>query len=452
MEQNPSGNGSMMEALPADVMTKVLEFSVIPERLNLARCTTGLLHLITKECTSLWEKLEFYPYSDEYYMTQLKNESQTRDKWEPARMTDWMLKALLQRVNAKELTKFVCLRHCCSIQGHGLEPLRDSRVLKGIHAQAGIFAGQVPLDEQFVMDLCRTMLPFKLHDVKFDKKYSADATHRTNFYRDVRMAKYQQALESRAKCSSCTQPVAQESKQDVPNQSGLPSCRCSKCHGHFCRSFNCQIAMRDCVDCDKTSCQDCNEVRQCDKCKLSYCTACEYVPEFPCMECGKTFCIECDYEGHHCAKPGCQNILCSECAPHYNGEVSLFRCDECDAFYCEDCTHGQVCTSCEMAFCPDHCTSTECLNCDKYFAICNGCGYTSCDVCRGAVCSSCENFDVIPWCESCGQRACHECKTVTTCRDCGSSYCGECSMGELCMPCARENSSGMHKKKKRRRS
>lgn len=44
---------SLTEQLPADVMTKILEFSKLPERLQLARCSTILLKLITKDCTAL---------------------------------------------------------------------------------------------------------------------------------------------------------------------------------------------------------------------------------------------------------------------------------------------------------------------------------------------------------------------------------------------------------------
>jgi len=49
-----------MEQLPADVMARVLEYSRLPERLNLARCSTSLLKLITKECCDLWTYIDFH--------------------------------------------------------------------------------------------------------------------------------------------------------------------------------------------------------------------------------------------------------------------------------------------------------------------------------------------------------------------------------------------------------
>ena len=42
--------------------------------------------------------------------------------------TDHALHGLLERINAHETTKFICLRGCLSIKGYGLEPLLDSNV------------------------------------------------------------------------------------------------------------------------------------------------------------------------------------------------------------------------------------------------------------------------------------------------------------------------------------
>ena len=107
---------SMMEQLPVEIMTKVLDFAQPPGRLRVSMGNTVLNRLIMNECTELSETIDFSGYSEK-----------RRDG-----LTDEMLAGLLIRVNARYVTKNLILRDCKNVQGTGLEPLRDSMVLERV--------------------------------------------------------------------------------------------------------------------------------------------------------------------------------------------------------------------------------------------------------------------------------------------------------------------------------
>lgn len=95
---------SKMEALPTDILTRILEFSSLSERLRLARCSKSLLDLITKECTALWVTIDL---SKELYRKRV-------------RISDAMLAGLLRRVDAHTVTKQLNLEACHNVNGWGL--------------------------------------------------------------------------------------------------------------------------------------------------------------------------------------------------------------------------------------------------------------------------------------------------------------------------------------------
>jgi len=86
---------SMIEQLPADVMTRILGFVKLPERLQLARSSSILLKLITKDCTELWTTVDLSSVSEEKRRL----------------LTDPMLAGLLTRVNARDVTRDLNLEH-----------------------------------------------------------------------------------------------------------------------------------------------------------------------------------------------------------------------------------------------------------------------------------------------------------------------------------------------------
>jgi hypothetical protein len=121
-----------MDRLPADLMVHVLEFVERPERLRLSMCSTILLKLITRECTPLWVSIVFYSLT---HATSL---------------TDDMLAALLTRVNASNVTKYLDLDGCSEIRGVGLvAPLRHLRVFERVDLRTG--DGDTDIDGRYIL-------------------------------------------------------------------------------------------------------------------------------------------------------------------------------------------------------------------------------------------------------------------------------------------------------------
>lgn len=247
----------MMEHLPVDILTRVLEYALLPERLNLATCNTSLLTCITKECSALWVDIHFHPFLNYWYEPLQKKLSN---------LTDDMLSALLKRVNAESTTKSLTVWGCVRLLGRGLEPLRHSQVLESVDFRFGYHDEN--MNESFIVDLLRTMLPYKLCQVRFQQWSDigeADsfrgngtlASRRESFYRDLRAANSQRLRECDIACLRCHEPVYNESRQTIPNVSGVSQSDCSKCHHHFCRSSCCPVNMMDCKRCGGASCGPC---------------------------------------------------------------------------------------------------------------------------------------------------------------------------------------------------
>ena len=97
--------------LPVETLTHVLKLLDIPSRVKLASCNHTFTAASFRECSEAWKKVEFYGNSD---------------------LTDLDLSRLLTRVNAREVTKVLCVNYCWRIRGPGLRPLRNSRVLETV--------------------------------------------------------------------------------------------------------------------------------------------------------------------------------------------------------------------------------------------------------------------------------------------------------------------------------
>lgn len=137
-----------------DLVAKILEFSSVSERLKLARGSTRLLHLITRDCTSLWVEIDFS-----------KEERAQRE-----RLCDAMLAGVLTRVSAREVTKYLNLWGCVRIEGSGLSPLRSSRMIERLDLRTDpqhVRWRARFLDESETVAILRTMIPRNLWDVRF---------------------------------------------------------------------------------------------------------------------------------------------------------------------------------------------------------------------------------------------------------------------------------------------
>lgn len=180
----------MIERLPAEIIMKVLSYSTVPERLNLATCTTELLERITTECPGLWNCIDFYPYHERFNKGSQLLWRQTNC------LTDRMLSALLQRVHARDVTTILRLKGCTNIVGHGLEPLRGSRVLAIM--DLSIWPGGAPegkkMNETLVIDIMQTMLPHKLSEVHFQSTGMRYSETRNGFNQVLHATKQQRAL------------------------------------------------------------------------------------------------------------------------------------------------------------------------------------------------------------------------------------------------------------------
>lgn len=326
-----------MEQLPAELVTKVLEFALLPERLNLARCNTNLLRLVTRDCTTLWVHIDFYPFHNDFHHAPSKKRNGS--------LTDRMLSALLERVNAREVTKSLHIGGCTKIRGAGLEPLRNSRILERINLENGHHNWMGSVNEQLIREILRTLLPHNLLDVEFPSWISMRLTWPWlyQFNHKLHAMHRQRALEQGTTCDSCSLAVCYESMQVVPKVNGVPPSHCSKCLKNFCRTASCPVDMKDCTRCGKASCDECNVVRRCDECFKSFCNACSRTDQ--CMICKGVYCDSCSVnrgiDMSSCKTSGCENAVCGACQEQSG--ITFPWCDHCEWTFCSDCFPDRTC-------------------------------------------------------------------------------------------------------------
>ena len=397
--------------------------------------------LITRECTTLWVHIDFQSFPEgckdiERFLWRLY-----------AKLTDEMLASFLTKVNAREVTKSLRLWGCEKVRGAGLEPLRHSHILERI--DVGSERGtREEMDEALVMDVLRTMIPHKLFHVHFPGWYSYRgmesyyghdggklADRRVKFYRDLKAAKHQQALEQGTICSSCRLLVCDASRQMaiVASKTGLPSLHCSKCLQYYCRTGACPISMKDCSMCGSASCEACNDVRQCTSCNNMYCSECENVATHPCLICHEIYCSNCCDYVTECSMPGCGKSICLACI--LGGDnIPVTFCEACSESYCIECGKYNDCPECEKSLCfrcsetktCDLCNETKLSSCD----LCFGCHVETCEICKKSVCQSCSEREDKPFsgCDSCFVTFCKDCSPVApcSCNECGYHFCSHC--------------------------
>ena len=101
---------SLVNALPEEIVLAVFQhIPAVSSRLKLGACSRALAEVVTH--ASLWTRISFtVPYC--------------------ANLTDDALRALLTRVNARQVCVCLSLRGCRRLQGSGLEPLLGSRAVR----------------------------------------------------------------------------------------------------------------------------------------------------------------------------------------------------------------------------------------------------------------------------------------------------------------------------------
>lgn len=395
----------MMEQLPTEVMTHFMEFMDIPTRVKLAGCNTTLQRRVFRECSQAWLEIDFA----------------SLDRAFRERLTDLDLSRLLTRVNAREVTTFLYLCGCAKIEGQGLTPLQFSRVLRGVNL-LGTGADEHPTP--FLWTL-RTMLPFNLFDVPILGVTRDDPLEcALDFERNLREVRATQAKEQRSLCESCQEPVLERSRSLVPGFFGIPMMQCCECEKFFCRRVSCPMDFRDCHNCGKAFCKECDIVGQCRTCGLSYCSNCHSMDE--CNDCGRSCCEDC--EGiRKC--DNCQEFVCEDCGK--SPDVCTNGC-----FLCSDCKIPESCNACKGQFCKK-CTSgsKKCSRCSESY-----CGKTlclenvgKCTACDALFCKHCKELE---HCSLCEKRFCKGHKRFVDCTECETRHCRACGNKNQCKWCA----------------
>jgi len=236
-------------------------------------------------------------------------------------MTDIMLDSLLRRINAREVTQSLKLRISgFKLDGSGLAPLKDSRVLSTIDLRGHPNNGDARLDAKFIASILSTMIGQggALNSILFNDK-ALDDVAVMRIVRDLMLGLDEHDGEDEIvdcnECGvkecldlggSCCDKCDKEFCQDCSNPNGY----CEKCNKTFCN--NCANVNGFCVKCFTNFCHDCSSnvggVQFCENCSQHFCHACEPLTwcgasELSyCQACGG--CADCKRDGKQCAAGG----------------------------------------------------------------------------------------------------------------------------------------------------
>lgn len=213
------------------------------------------------------------------------------------------------------------------------------------------------MSEPLVADALQTMTPNKLleaHFLLWKHLHAMEGSHfnaggalagrRAGFYHDLRAAKRQQARAQRNLRSACAHPVSDTSRQLIPDQNGLPPASCLKCHGEFCCTAVCPVAMKGCSARGKPSRSHEAQVRA--ECLNIHCNDCKGISYSPCILCNGVCCADCR-EVEPCGVTGCKSAArarhrLSGCLRH----ASFSFCDGCYYTMCSGCSPVRACNKC----------------------------------------------------------------------------------------------------------
>jgi len=143
---------------------------------------------------------------------------------------------------------------------------------------------------------------------------------------------------NRGDVSRCTRPF----------RLSVEGTQCSRCDTHFCelcshKCFQCMgplcLACDGCDTCEQVLCVACHNRKYCNICRAMCCDdapRCEFAWR-KCDTCDFVLCDECDFhrEGifFGCDHPQCDKYCCGACL----SVNTVFPCELCRYWYCEDC-------------------------------------------------------------------------------------------------------------------
>ncbi len=340
-----------MEVLQPNLITRILEFVELVDRIQAAHSSKKMRRHVYKHCSSLWIHLDFSALP-------LNIRS---------RFNDENLARLLKRINAKSVTRTLSLASCDLVDGSGMSPLRHSPVLETVDLRRN---SPDPQHERRATRELRTMVHHALFHVWFSSPSAAAASYSSgiaHFFRVLHAAKLKQALEEKIKCCACGNGVADKAMQLVPSMTGFPPNQCHECKKHYCLGQDCPTKLVVCVSCFGAKCLECDNGTStiCEACAREYCHDC--VSFSKCAGCLQVSCGGC-----FVACSTCHKTFCSHCVEN---EKSILSCLCCDKQYCFDCRQVLMCFACQQYLCEKCAVVTHCGYCSEDY----------CSTCRSMV-------------------------------------------------------------------
>jgi len=296
------------------------------------------------------------------------------------KLKDDDLHAVLTSINAKQTLKTLKLTNCINIIGHGLDPLRQTNVLKLLDLSlVGKYdnPSKVHYDEEghAIRDQQRNLMSPEVVLPVIDSIIASDrcALRYIVFpymwhWRRVECAalfdgfagRYNERFErSRLSCANCS-------------TSNILSTSLGNVHPWMDRLSQYNV----CYDCLKSICRGCaagewdDKLKFCERCQKYFCSDCVKVGE--CEHCSETVCRGC-------------NKTCDQCESIFCDNICLPTCDSCGRGSCRDCDNVLQCSSCG-----DDANCRGCYNGEEYTV-------DECRCCQEVYCSDCVPSDTGCW-------------------------------------------------------
>jgi len=294
------------------------------------------------------------------------------------KLSDEDVGGILVCIDAVHTIKDFKLTGLFNIVGHGLMPLRGSRLLEhldlnpglleplrldpgggAITEMSGILAGfkhYSLLSEETVVPILDSIITVEgssLKQLNLPKKWRVNKLPLLTQF----LTRYNRALNRREiACSidGCTSTCRHVGDSPwVPRIArhdgmyGVQQHSCYQCHDRFCAEHTEDMTPFVCEICELTHCMDCNPTKLCELCNIVACQECvdtstceicdralcdNCCPTYYCNFCDDVRCDDCSPR-LYCVKQGCYKYNCSECmAEEVSGFVS--DCPECPNRMC----------------------------------------------------------------------------------------------------------------------
>ena len=287
------------------------------------------------------------------------------DKLLAKKLSDEDIGGLLVCLDAINTVKVFKLKGCVNIIGHGLEPLRGSRVLEQLDLSPVVGKEDDFSPTTILLPLLKeaTVIPIldsiiddercALRHLTFPKKWRVMKSPLLSQF----FVRYNRFLNrSELGCSSCTNPQFDLSLHGTPwipsspGGYGIQRSSCYACKDQYCEEHSDDMTPYICESCELTYCMDCNPTMTCDMCFRTTCEKCidtstcgvcdralcdDCCPVFWCDLCDDTCCQECS-PSIHCESQGCYRMNCSDCTVDNATGCAVKFCPTCETSFCED--------------------------------------------------------------------------------------------------------------------